>query len=159
MKTIVAIAVALGVAGQPMSARAGEVGEWYGWQIMAVDAGGAASVVAASKLDGNPEAVVAIAGWTVLAFGGGVVHLLNERDLGVAGASVGARAFGALMAGITLLGGVSGEAPSVEISTGRWVLAWSFFAAGLAVDWFLLANQPEPEGVGQSYGLSFGSAF
>jgi hypothetical protein len=152
-----AFAVLLASSAGP--AHADEATNWYGWQIMAVDAAGFSAIAAGSQLEGRPATGLVVGGYLVLAFGGGVVHRLNERDLGIAGASVGVRAFGTLLAGITLLGGVSGHAPSMGISRGRWLLASTFVAAALLVDWFLLANPPDPEGVGQSFGASFSSTF
>ena len=149
------VAAAVFLAASPV-ARAEENTEWYGWQIIASDAVGLATLAVAGRTEGKLETGLAGAGVGLLAFGGAVVHVVNERDLGVAATSVAVRLFGTLLAGITLFGSVDS---SREIPTGRWLLAGALFAAGLAVDWFLLAKSPSDGNAQQSFGLSFGSTF
>lgn len=129
---------AITVASPHAKAQRGQA-DWYGWQVMVSDAAALTSVTVAGKLDGWPADGLAVAGTALFALGGPVVHLVQQRDLGVAGSSFAVRMFGALFTGITLMG--PGDS-STKLPLGRKLLATAIAVAALAIDWFIFS---EPE--------------
>jgi hypothetical protein len=141
----------------PVRAHADD-GDWYGWQIIGVDAAGISALVAGMKLGGEAERALTTVGVMVLMFGGPAVHASHDRHFKVVGGSFGLRLGGALVAFIVALLGHARAYPD-EDNNGSTYVAAGIVGAVLLADWFLLANPDDESEGNQSFGLSFGSTF
>lgn len=150
-----ALAVVITTTALPSGRAAPNDSTWYGWQIMAPDAVGIASLTAAAKVHGRTADVFATIGWVMMGFDGSVVHLAHKR-VAAAATSLSLRVAGALFAGLVYVGGTVGSRK--EPVLGQTLLAGAIAATTLAIDWWLLAKTDsavDPAPVGIMYGWSF----
>lgn len=138
-------------------ARAAGDDDWYGWQIMSVDAVAVAALVTGGNTSGRVQDVAVTTGWVLLLFGGAGVHIAHDRPA-TAATSFSVRIASALFAGITLLGG-GGLGSDAAPSRGRKLLAGAIAAAALVLDWWLLAASDSSIDASSAPAIRYGWTF